>query len=1375
MFASKLEQIRIVEEDTIVPRINVIGEDGGTLRVLNFSGGGFESVLQLGVTHALLVNQGKAPDIVVGVSAGGIQAAALAETLRAGVLPDGSVSVEEYEKVMGKRVARFREFSDACFNSPKSIVDAVMPDAYQIDSSEPLAAMRLPRLAKEERDEREKWTSRKTGLVRLYNDLLSIDLPFGTLTRLVRRILGYRSANAIANRLKRLVVKIIELMRFWLVLGTELRRLAPAVPILFRPLAGKSKAVRHSTAGSIIFRFRPVDVVWKFLNWFWSFSVLLSFWVAISWTAALLPFLAVMGLSDGDNSSWYVNIFYILYLLPIILPLTPVAVAYDRTKLRNAIRDLSKGMFVFLYYLLKWTVVLVLLLFVVFTLFGLVVGLFQQADSIVPVDPVMSRTPLANDQFDEFRAVMFWVPIALIAIQVLSWLPFTVISYFRSKRREKLGFMRWYRRRFLDSYGIGSALAENYNLKRLLVGLFDPDYYGSLPISKVLSDSMKDVETEGFVPPRRPRRKPLSTYRECRTKRDKPIIVALTAADVGSGNMVVLPETCSVIDGLLASTAAVPVFPAIELSGKVLIDAVDVGNNPTKALVELFQQNGLAEVSDVHIYPVESLPISSDELGPSPRYGDRPYEDLLEIVGRAVQLQKYRDATVDRLLTQVLSDTLPEGRGTVTVPHEGKNRTYFRANFAPIELEHATGINRKVLFGDKESRRQTIGETIASGCRASLEVMHRQVIADLYESRKKAWLEEQEVGSSEDDFPKYLRCKDVMEEVRSRRPQGIPDVRLPGSGSDAPGIAEICHFCRICNSSGEVIAKDAVQCLSVRSAISNERSSTDTTSTPAEPVPDWPHELEPSAPQKEVAPAVTPTDESKLNSDEAYPSVACLFSGGVFRGVFQMGVLNALSMLEARPKIVAGASVGSITAAMVAAALSRKDPRERSLLVAQLASVYIGIDRIILTDRFADFIRNWTIRASETKFSLRQMDQVFRKYDEQRGKIFQRDMRQVLAGLERLFYINPYQVNKIIKAVRVRSGFGASELVKTNIQEWLDRMEVGEEVLGAEPIQLLIEEFVVPSAYDCEPSAAPFDCIDDDLTFLATATNLTKGRLEILPQVHGDTTLTEGLLASSAFPGVFRPRRSWDLHPGTEDMDQFIDGGVMDNLPLAPVLDTMRAMADREELPLRSRHGPHLMLSASLEVDPRGLGRKELHSMARYWPELRSRARELKYNTKLDNFDRVTSSMQSIYAGAGVMREPMRVKVLAVKPKWLCSTFAFHPMLGFRRKKQIQSIAHGCAATLLAFGGEFENVAGWRMNQACVPPMDSFDEALARLAKLKTKKRDAGHCWLREGVNCPFSRQELDRVAGDELDDHSKKWLSRIHRSCWERQTHIRQ
>ena len=52
-------------------------------RVISFPGAGFDTVMQMGVVHALLVTRRKAPDMVGGVSVGAITATALGEVLQA--------------------------------------------------------------------------------------------------------------------------------------------------------------------------------------------------------------------------------------------------------------------------------------------------------------------------------------------------------------------------------------------------------------------------------------------------------------------------------------------------------------------------------------------------------------------------------------------------------------------------------------------------------------------------------------------------------------------------------------------------------------------------------------------------------------------------------------------------------------------------------------------------------------------------------------------------------------------------------------------------------------------------------------------------------------------------------------------------------------------------------------------------------------------------------------------------------------------------------------------------------------------------------------------------------------------------------------------
>src|SRR5262249_23594608 len=136
------------------------------------------------------------------------------------------------------------------------------------------------------------------------------------------------------------------------------------------------------------------------------------------------------------------------------------------------------------------------------------------------------------------------------------------------------------------------------------------------------------------------------------------------------------------------------------------------------------------------------------------------------------------------------------------------------------------------------------------------------------------------------------------------------------------------------------------------------------------------------------------------------PDVALLFGGGVFRGVFQIGVANALRMLlERPPQIVAGASVGSITASLVAQVFCEK-PEESERQMRRLAATYLTLDRFVLTDRLADFVKRFTIRAGNANFSIRDVDFVMRRFEVADTMDFSSRVRRVVAGLERLLYLD---------------------------------------------------------------------------------------------------------------------------------------------------------------------------------------------------------------------------------------------------------------------------------------------------------------------------------------------------------------------------------
>ena len=170
-----------------------IGESGQPVRALAFAGGAFDTALQLGAIHALLVSQAKAPDVVVGVSAGAVNAVALAEVMQAGeeFTHDKKLSEVERRRVRTQaRVTRFREILEAFRRAPGEILDSLKPDTFQIDAHRPLKPLELPTHAEKERRERQAALRSRSGLINLYNEILRLRLSIGTLTRAVRRVLG---------------------------------------------------------------------------------------------------------------------------------------------------------------------------------------------------------------------------------------------------------------------------------------------------------------------------------------------------------------------------------------------------------------------------------------------------------------------------------------------------------------------------------------------------------------------------------------------------------------------------------------------------------------------------------------------------------------------------------------------------------------------------------------------------------------------------------------------------------------------------------------------------------------------------------------------------------------------------------------------------------------------------------------------------------------------------------------------------------------------------------------------------------------------------------------------------------------------------------
>ncbi len=496
-----------------------------------------------------------------------------------------------------------------------------------------------------------------------------------------------------------------------------------------------------------------------------------------------------------------------------------------------------------------------------------------------------------------------------------------------------------------------------------------------------------------------------------------------------------------------------------------------------------------------------------------------------------------------------------------------------------------------------------------------------------------------------------------------------------------------------------------------------------------------------------------------------------------------MGVLNALNELEITPDLVAGSSVGSIIAAMIAQAFTLVDPKQRRAQIARLAATFLTIDQLVLSDRMADFVRGFTVRAGNTLFSPRDLDLTLRRYDVDFSAGFSRRARKVAAGVERLLYFSPADFLQLVEAGRTRRAGDLVQQLEKGLQKFLERSGVGQEILGAEPLALLIRTHVIEQlAQHGSPEGLFSSFIDKGIYFLATTTNLTKGQLKILGD-RGDScevSLLEGLLASSAFPAIFRPREDWEIFRSSSKQDRYFDGGIMDNLPLDAVAEFLFGSRDIARRPRSNgRPVPHLLFTASLEVDKQALPNDDVEVVSRSFLRLRKRAKTFIYNRKVDAYAKVQSNLRTIYEelaseGRAPSWQPLDLHLVAVKPQWLCDTFGFHPMLGFRRRKQAQSIAHGCASTIGQLYSEQARNPAWTAGWG-IRGLDRTDPKAVlldagRFTLLPQRKnKPAGECWFRTGVLCPFSPSALAELS---IEHETAEQLGRIYEHCGQVETH---
>lgn len=461
------------------------------------------------------------------------------------------------------------------------------------------------------------------------------------------------------------------------------------------------------------------------------------------------------------------------------------------------------------------------------------------------------------------------------------------------------------------------------------------------------------------------------------------------------------------------------------------------------------------------------------------------------------------------------------------------------------------------------------------------------------------------------------------------------------------------------------------------------------------------------------------------------PRIVFLASGGVFRGSFHIGMLGAMLSLNIKPDVIVGASVGTLMGAVLGSIFKAKaaGPDGHDVAVQRLhrlVKLFVEVDeKVALTKTFKGAAKDLGIRGRSESLKLSPNDlrrMVKQGSREDAGIAATGAPPALIDAISDLFLI-PYRETANIAADFVAGHFtdAIHKFWKQISGETIDRLGIYEAVLGANLIereirQLLGEDLKCGADHaSAQDAMQPF--LSCGIAFFATTVNVVT---EAITTLGADLDcasydMMEALLASSAFPSAFAPRRASSLYPGIGRRDIFYgDGGMFDNLPALPAFEALAEVQKdrlrtelgkgkwREEL-LRRHDQPDLVLVGSLNV------RQESNIGTNYSSMIKaaSRAGRLADNEKIHGLERAALKFDRMLKLVDRKPQPgdryqpaddperataehclnglVNGALLPIYPAdeaHLNGTFNFCASLGLDRDRVRRSIAGGCFQTM---------------------------------------------------------------------------------------------
>jgi predicted acylesterase/phospholipase RssA len=441
------------------------------------------------------------------------------------------------------------------------------------------------------------------------------------------------------------------------------------------------------------------------------------------------------------------------------------------------------------------------------------------------------------------------------------------------------------------------------------------------------------------------------------------------------------------------------------------------------------------------------------------------------------------------------------------------------------------------------------------------------------------------------------------------------------------------------------------------------------------------------------------------------PRIVFIASGGVFRGSFHVGMIGAMHATGFKPDIIVGASVGTLLGAALGSMYSSSG-RQARVKLRRLTDLFVEADsRIALTKTLKSAIKDIGVRSRGASMNLspnqlRKMVRAGTRQDP--GSAVTGAPPALIDAISDLFLI-PYRAT-----ARIAAEFVAGHVTRATHTFWtqiktetIDRLGIHDALIGSS----LLENETRMVLGDVSQDVQPF-LEHSRIAFFATAVNLVTEWITILgSQLNADRyDLMEALLASSAFPMAFAPRRASALYPGIGRRDVFYgDGGMFDNLPIIPAFEILREVQTdylrstlgqgrwRQNLVRRHRE-PDLFLVGALNIRQTEDDPDAYDSLRK----IAARAISLEDNEKIYGMERASLGVDRQLSQLRADPEPADASLpkeqeeflngivnAAVMPVYpadadhLNGTYEFCAAMGMDRDRIRRSIADGCFQTML--------------------------------------------------------------------------------------------